>query len=411
LGHTTCWPNSAKAAWAWCIALATRAWDATWPSKCCPRPWPAIPVGCGGSTRRRAPSLRSRTPIQDRIASSLVGALKVRLLGAGEATLTRRRQPANLDAYDRHLKGRHHRFTTYDLGEALRAFEEAVRLDPSFAPAHVGVAYTLQVLGNYGYLPGRVARARAEASLDQALALDRQYTPAHAVRAHLRFMYDRQWTEAERGLVDAIAADPADPETHAYYAILLAAVGRADEASRQLDRVREIDPCSAWSLAVTGLAWLMLSEFDRAAAEGLRAVEIRPDAVLAHFVAGCALPEIGRAAEGIALLERCVDLAGGGVWITCVLAGAYARFGREPEAEALLRKVDERAAATFPLHGWRSLILLGLGRHDEALDDLERALENGETTPTYIRSSLWHILRPHPRFAAFLARVGLPPIS
>jgi len=349
--------------------------------------------------------------IQDRIASSLVGALRVRLLGDSSPPRSRQRQPSNLDAYDRYLKGRHHRFTTYNLGEALKAFEEAVQLDPSFAPAHVGVAYTLQVLGNYGYLPARGARARAEASLDQALALDAQLPSAHAVRAYLRFMYDQQWPEAERGLVHAIGLDPTDPESHAYYAIFLAAVGRAGEATRQLDRLREIDPYSAWSLAVTGLTWLMLGEFDRAAAEGLKAVEIRPDAVLAHFVAGCALPEIGRANEGVALLERCVDLAGSGVWILSVLGGAYGSLGRVAEAEALLKKIDDRAAASFPLHGWRSLVLVGLGRHDEAMAGLELALAHGETTPAYMRTSLWQALRPHPRFAPLLARVGLPAVT
>src|SRR4029077_2250501 len=70
--------------------------------------------------------------VQDEITRGVVDAVKAHL-SPGDHAVPARPQPANLEAYRSYLKGRHLRGKEH-LDAALRAFEEAVRLDPTYAP-------------------------------------------------------------------------------------------------------------------------------------------------------------------------------------------------------------------------------------------------------------------------------------
>ena len=77
--------------------------------------------------------------VQDEIAAGVVEAVKARL-GPGAKAVQTRAQTTNLEAYRWYLKGRHLRHAKEDHGGAMRAFEEAVRLDPGHAPSWTGLA-------------------------------------------------------------------------------------------------------------------------------------------------------------------------------------------------------------------------------------------------------------------------------
>jgi len=102
--------------------------------------------------------------IQDTIAERIVSAFRTRLVGATAVAPARRQYTPNVEAYQAYLQGLHHRYTTYNLLEALRWFERATELDPGYADAHVGVAYASAVLSNFAFLPPLEARSRAPPS-------------------------------------------------------------------------------------------------------------------------------------------------------------------------------------------------------------------------------------------------------
>ena len=101
--------------------------------------------------------------IQDTIANRIVDALKARLVGVHEASPVRRQYTPKLEAYQLYLQGMHHRYTTYNLLEAIRAFEKATEIDPGYADAHVGVAYVSAVLANFAFWSPMDARTRSRA--------------------------------------------------------------------------------------------------------------------------------------------------------------------------------------------------------------------------------------------------------
>ena len=73
--------------------------------------------------------------VQEEIARSIVEKLKVKLVGEMSGPLIER-PPANLEAYNLFLKGRHHvlRLGKDELIRAERCFREALELEPGYAP-------------------------------------------------------------------------------------------------------------------------------------------------------------------------------------------------------------------------------------------------------------------------------------
>ena len=75
--------------------------------------------------------------IQDEIGQAISEALKVRLAP--------RAQTVNIEAYQNYLKGQYYRvrFTPESLAKAKEFFEQALAIDPNYAPAYSGLAELL----------------------------------------------------------------------------------------------------------------------------------------------------------------------------------------------------------------------------------------------------------------------------
>jgi serine/threonine protein kinase/Tfp pilus assembly protein PilF len=348
--------------------------------------------------------------IQDAIAARIVEALKVQLaVGGHPSPQPRRRYTPTVEAYDLYLRGLHHRYTTYNLVEALRVFEEAVERDPAYADAYVGVAYTATVLSNYSLLPPREARAKGRMAISRALELDDRLPGAHATLGWWLLLHEWNWPDAERSFQRALALDPSNLETHAHYGLLCAAFGRSDEAAEHGKRLREVDPLSPWSHAVSAFIMFTLGRAEEAEHMSRQAIAIRPDSVIGLWCLGIALRALGRYEEAIALLERAIPLSGSAPYLVCELGRTFADAGRLEQAEEVLRTLDAQSKVRYVAPAWRSVVTLGLGRVDETFALIESAFQEANPLLPFIGAMWWDPLRGDPRFVELVRRVGLPP--
>ncbi|TVP85330.1 MAG: adenylyl cyclase, partial [Thioalkalivibrio sp.] len=137
--------------------------------------------------------------IQDEIAGSIANALRLTLAGStGDAT-------SDLEAYDLYLRARtliYGRAPT-GLAEARLLIDEALALDPDYAPALAASGELSMLLsayqGGYGYIPEREANAAARIALERALELDPKLADAHAAMG-LLFINLKDYTAAEAHL-------------------------------------------------------------------------------------------------------------------------------------------------------------------------------------------------------------------
>jgi hypothetical protein len=81
--------------------------------------------------------------------------------------------------------------------------------------------------------------------------------------------------------------------------------------------------------------------------------------------------------------------------------GAYARAGRNAEAEELIEELKNRSTREFIASQWIGDIYLALGRFPEGLDYLERGFEEHNCFLMTLASAPHYIpLRSEPRYQA-----------
>ncbi len=227
--------------------------------------------------------------MQSEIAERVADALSVTLL-AGEQKAVRAVPTKNLQAYDHFLRGQ--AYSARDLGNdwdaerlALENYQQATKLDPTFALAHAWVATThaWMALGTYDWsLPTGVTHGQrlelAREAAERAIALDPDLPRAHSVLAQYYSYGSRDTTRAMKELDLALRGDPSDPQAVTDRGWALFYRGKRAEGIRDLERAAALDPRNAGRLL--NVEWgLWMTRDYRAAEEYLdRAIALSPDA-------------------------------------------------------------------------------------------------------------------------------------
>jgi adenylate cyclase len=187
--------------------------------------------------------------VQDEIAAAIVDKLRIELAPQEQELAVRDKAPTqNVQAYEYYLQGRQawKKRGEDNLKRAIDFYQRAIALDPGFARAHAALASAYVVLPGYTKEEGDEDRLApmAEAAARQALSIDPKIGEAHAVLAQLNAQR-RDLLDAESGFFFAISLEPNEPTPHHWYSLLLAEVGRMDEALEQARRAQQLDPTSA----------------------------------------------------------------------------------------------------------------------------------------------------------------------
>lgn len=136
------------------------------------------------------------------------------------------------------------RRTPADIARSIELYRDVIRREPSFAPAHAGLAESWLVYREYGEVDDVRAYGEARNAAERALALDSTLPSAHRAMGFIHYWWNN---DPQRALVDfqrALALDDRDAQTHFWYANVLADLGLDRQAQREYDRARLILPGS-----------------------------------------------------------------------------------------------------------------------------------------------------------------------
>src|SRR5437763_4275216 len=204
-------------------------------------------------------------PAQNTIAREIARVLGMQLTQSEQRALNAV-ATSNSRAYDAYLQGRYvwlqRTFDAY--GPAKEYFEQAIALDPKYAPAYAGLADAYQFLAEYDVQGRKEKFERAKNACRRALQLDPNLPEAHASLGLIAMNYDWDWALAEREFRRALALDPNNALIHDWYAEYLMAVGRADLSLVQIENARELDPLSAIINADAGKMLYFARRYDEA---------------------------------------------------------------------------------------------------------------------------------------------------
>ncbi|HYC26532.1 MAG TPA: adenylate/guanylate cyclase domain-containing protein [Nitrososphaerales archaeon] len=347
--------------------------------------------------------------VQSDIARQVSEALKTRILPQ-EGERIDRAPTTDIQAYELYLKGRRYwdERSVGSLKKSLKCFETAIERDPGFALAHVGLALSYSVMVSYGHLPGSVGLPTMEKEVTRALELDPTLAEAHTGLGSV-YAYRWDWLNCERELRKAIELSPSYATAHQWLSICLSNLGRLDESLAEMERAHELDPLSLIIVSALGVVHSFRREYEEAEALHKKALSMDPNFQPALTNLGIAYMEQSKRKEVAAILPQLEDSYGGEAAMKATLATYLYWLGRDSDAEPLLQQAIAHWRATKVGAVDLAGVYMTRGDYDEAFRWLGVAYEEH----SWLLSSLdvdpfWDPIRPDPRFADLLRRVGLP---
>lgn len=357
-------------------------------------------------------------------------------------------QPSSRDkAHELYLKGR--QILLYDRTEvaagenyyakAAEYFEQAIAIDPTYAPAHANLAYPSAVKNiNIKKMPQDEAGIIARQTAEKAIALDPNLSDGYVALGIIQMVYENDPKGSEKSLKRAIELDAQNSEAHKEYGLLLRRYfGRFKDALNEVKQASELDPESIdaqYELAMTyrfnnqydkalefsqkalngdpnrivyyvevAHDYIMSGEYDEALAVAQKGLNVNPDNLSLNGYRGWSYIKKGMYKEALAAYEKAKNRAGIG-WV-------YALMGKRNEAMKIineLTKLREEGARNAWSISW---VYMNLSEKEKAMDWLEKSYEENQNRSGF-GNWKWQlsayddydVLRSEPRFQALLKK-------
>ena len=347
--------------------------------------------------------------LQGEVALDVAQKIKIKLTAEEKEQLASI-QPVNLEAHEAYLKGRFYwnQRTLPALEKSLEYFKEAIAADSSYASAYAGLADSYIMLGNYGsYDPSAVYPQARKAAL-KALELNDQLADVHTSLAIVYFHYDWDLSGAAEEFELAVSLNPNYATAHHWYAIYLAISGRHDKSIDEIQKALAVDPVSLIVNAAVGLIYYYAGDYDEAIRRSEQTLDMNNNFFAAYTVLGKAYIQQGNHEEAIESLNSVIALSGRRSSVLAILAHPLAASGNVAEAEALYEELKERSREEYVSPYNMAIVTIALEKHNEALDWLERAVEDRSSAIFTIRvEPLFETLWDKPKFKSLASKVGL----
>lgn len=347
--------------------------------------------------------------LQDAIAEKVTSALSLKL-DRDERRRMQNNYTSNVAAYQSYLQGRYHlqNSTAPELVAAIDLFQQALKIDPGYALAYVGLAESYRRQAIISDADPQIVLPLAKAAALHALKLDDTLAEAYVPLGFVHFWYDWDWPAAEAAFKRGIALQPNFVDLHFGYAALLSNLGRNDEALRESQRARELDPLSPLYVALEASFVAYAGHEDEARQQLQGVLRAHPGFWIAHLALGWLDTNAARYADAVNDFRKASQLSGGNQQAASMLGFALAKAGRKSEAQTLLASLLARSQREYLPATSIATIYCGLGDDDEAIAWLERGYAARDVRMTFLRvDRRWDSLRGDPRFDALMHKLHL----
>jgi TolB-like protein/Tfp pilus assembly protein PilF len=340
--------------------------------------------------------------VQEDIARSVANSLKVTLLENPGVPFA---GSQNLEAYNAYLQGRYFfdRRDRESLEKALGYYEQAIKLDPSYALAWAQIARVRANQADRGYLPIKEGYEKARAAAEKALALDSNLAEANAAFGWIKATNDWDWAGADICYRRALALEPGNAPVIRSAGGLAATLGRLDEALTLHRRAVELDPLSAAGRLNLGTYAYYAGHFEEAVAAFRKALELSPALPAAHHDLARVYLAQHRPQEALAEIQQEPEP----VWRLFGQALIYHELGMKKEADAALDEFvakysDDSAYQVATAYAFR-------GENEKAFEWLEKAYARRDPGLSDVKvDPLLSNVRRDERYTNFLKKMRLP---
>jgi serine/threonine-protein kinase len=339
--------------------------------------------------------------VQEDIARAVTDALKITLLGEKTELSAK---TSNADAYNAYLLGLYflRSNNAENFGKAVNYFQQAVKLDPGYAKAWVGLAESRSGQAGASDNSKPESYLKAKEAATRALALDPGLGEAHAAMAWIQQFGDWDWNGADASYKRALALDPRNAIVISHAGVLARILGHFDEAVTLGRRALEIDPLHAGTHHNLGISLYYAGRYEEAIVAFHRALELVPEMALPHGFIGRVYLAQSRPREALAEAESEKYLA----FRLFGLALAYHKLGRKQESDTnlaeLIAKFQSPNYLMAEVYAFR-------GETDRAFESLDKAYASHNIALAELKGDpLLNSLAHDPRYTAVLKKLRLP---
>jgi len=351
--------------------------------------------------------LKDILALQDEIASGIAHEIETRL-GGPKPLPPAKTVNVRLDAYEAYLKANYY-FDKFELQKSIDYYDEAIKLDPTYAPAYAHMAQAYSFLAFFGALAPREGWGKVKEAATLAVEKDERSPEGHAALALAKLHFDWDFAGAEEEFNRTLKLNPSDADTHHEYAHYLMAIGRLGESEAESKRAVELDPMGDGLKSC--LCWHSFAarDYDEAVRLAKRFLTSQPNDPWEHTILGWTYEQKRMLEQAIVEFQSAIEATKGDSFFLAPLGHAYALAGRRTDAEQVLHTLLARAKKSYVSPFDIALIYTALGEKDSAFAWLEQAANERSTFLVY---SKWDPrldpLRSDPRFKKLLDLIGLP---
>ncbi len=344
--------------------------------------------------------------VQDEIAGAVSGALKTKLLSANAASPSAGSGGTTPEAYQAYLQGRYFSGSGQskeELNKALSYADEAIKLDPKYAPAWALRSSVYNTMAATASVDTSEGFRQARESAERAIALDPNLASGYLNLALIQIYSDWDWAGAETSFKRAAELEPGAADVLRYRSYLSRSLGRLDEAIDFYQRAIALDPLRANSYPGLGYLLYCAGRYQEAQTVLQKALELNPQASNAHSTLGEILLAEGRPQQALAEAQQ--EPSDWGKLTVEVLA--YRALGRQQDSDVALAQLiathgNDSAYQIAEAYAYR-------GESDKAFQWLEHAYEQRDPgVPGVKIDPLLKSLRHDPRYTDLLKKMRLP---
>lgn len=348
--------------------------------------------------------------VQDEISGIITKRLRQDLLPA-QQSVRAKANVKNLEAYTLYLKGLHYwyRVTPADARQAIRCFEEAIKLEPGYALAHAMIALAYSFLGSSGQVMPAEAFAAVHRYADKAIFLDSAIAEGYVAKGAAYLMYEWNWSQGYEALQNAKRVNPgstAGNDLLAFYYILMGEMG---QAIRVMEEAVEQDPLSTIMNHALGNVYLFAERYDDAIRQADKILEINPTMRSSLELKAWATGMQGDWHAAQTLFEEVHRMTGHPLKGLMGLGYTYARLGDREKALLCIEKLEQRKRedANAIIDSDLVTIWFGLGDIDKVIYHIRQCmLQRMAPINYFVQYPLFKSLRNDPRYKALLLEMS-----
>lgn len=346
--------------------------------------------------------------LQNAVSAKLLDKLNLPLSNAQQTEFAKR-PTTNTEAYEEYLKGRFfwNKRTSESLQNAIVSFDKAVKLDPLFAEAYIGLADTYYSIFDSSYDTSAKNVELAKENLIKAIQLNPNISDAYTTRGLIQTTYDWNWKEAEISFKKAKELSVNSSNAHHRLGMLILKFRRFSEAEAELRKAKELDPTSLVINMNLGVVLLHSKKYNEALEQLQKTLDLDNNFISPRWY-----------------LARCYSAKGEKKEALIQSAKAIETDGDKKLADKLrqtLTSSDEKKAFRELAADWKTkmgptgindhdmaVLTAYLGEKEQTLNWLEKSVAAHHPWATWINAEVeFDFVRNEPRFKALLEKMNL----